>query len=174
MVSTPLRDDFVGLVDSFSKPNRVVLSVEDGVIELHEGVTEDEHVLVVMSEDSKRHHRDSAFLLSSPVLSPVVRGQVKVLSINHEGHFRILEFISILAVPVALKYLFLPYLRSLMAHAGKLIRDVPESGVTVHFLVLQRPRLFPSILTSYSAMAKKTGWITLCQESEFFTKRLGS
>ena len=105
MVSTPLRDDFVGLVDSFSKPNRVVLSVEDGVIELHEGVTEDEHVLVVMSEDSKRHHRDSAFLLSSPVLSPVVRGQVKVLSINHEGHFRILEFISILAVPVALEVL---------------------------------------------------------------------
>jgi len=110
MVGTPLRNDFVRFMDSFSKPYGVVLSVEDRVVELHEGIAQDEHVLVVVSKYGQRHNRDSAFLNRSLVLSPVVGRHIEVLTVDNKGHFRLFKFISLLAVPWSLEILILLFL----------------------------------------------------------------
>jgi hypothetical protein len=100
VVASPLRNDFASLVYSFSETDRVMLSVKDGVIELHEGVTEDEHILVVVSVDGKRHHRDTALLRCGLILGPVVGGEIEVLTVNNKSHLGLSEFSSFLASPV--------------------------------------------------------------------------
>lgn len=127
VVSTPLRNDFIRFVDSFGKSYGVVLSVEDCVVELHEGVTQDEHVFVVMSEDSQGHHRDGTFLNRSLVLSPVVGRHIEVLTIDNKSHFRLFEFTSLLAGPSTLEILIL-LLLELLDSPG---RETHERGARV-------------------------------------------
>lgn len=103
VVESPHRNFFADLVYSFSKTDRVMLSVKDSVIELHEGVTEDEHILVVMRADGKRHHRHTTFFSHRLILGPVVRGKIKVFTVNNKGHLGLPEFSSFFASPVTSK-----------------------------------------------------------------------
>lgn len=127
VVTSPFGNLFVCLVDSLGESNGVMFSVENSVIELHEGVSEDEHILIVMSSDSQRHDGDSALLLRCLERSPVVRGQVEVFAVNHKGHLRLLEFISLLARPVALEVFIIVLLELLNGPAG--VAHQRSSGV---------------------------------------------